>query len=46
MKGVTSVNAIQDMLKEWAEALMNIVPKGIALAHVLILTNAMLEHIR
>ena len=40
------MNAIKDLLKEWAVAQMNIVPKGIALAHVLILTNAMLEHIR
>ena len=40
------MNAIKDLLKEWAVAQMNIVPKGTALGHVLILTNAMLEHIR
>ena len=40
------MNVIKDLLKEWAVAQMNIVPKGSALAHVLILTNAMLEHIR
>ena len=45
-KGAIYVNAIKDLLKEWAVAQMNIVPKGIALVHVLILTNAMLEHIR
>jgi len=46
MKGATSVNAILDILKEWAVVQMNIAPKGIALDHVLILTNVMLEHIR
>lgn len=40
------MNAILDILKEWGVEQMNIVPKGIALDHVLILTNVMLEHIR
>ena len=45
-KGVLYANVIKDLLKAWVVAQMNIVPKGSALAHVLILTNAMLEHIR